>query len=618
MGFQGKELVKELLLGNEAVAVGAVEAKVRVVAAYPGTPSSEIADTLAKLSRKYNFYMEYSVNEKTALEVTFAAAISGLRALTCMKHVGLNVALDPFMSSAYAGVKAGFIVVSADDPNCWSSQNEQDNRYLGKLANVPVLEPSSPQECRDYTIEGFQLSEKYELPVLLRTTTRISHARGPVEHAPLEELEPVVGEFDKDVRKYVLVPAHARRRHKILLEKMEKIRKSEFTRFALSFGSGSKLGVITSGAAYNYVMECVEERSFDVDVLKLGLTNPIDEDVIADFCAEKDRVLVVEELEGYLEESVCRILLKKGIKTEVHGKDFVPRTGELNPTIVERVVEAFVKGEKPSLPAEKPEQSDGLPARPPVMCPGCPHRATFYLIKKALEGKEEAILPSDIGCYSLGLLPPLKMVDLVICMGASLGTACGFAKATKKKVVATIGDSTFFHAGIPPLVNAVYNNVNVTVVVLDNQTTAMTGHQPHPGTGVLAGGTEGTRVLIEEVAKGVGVKHVSVVDPFNYKEALKAIKEAIEFNGPSLVVSRSPCALIIVREKRRRGEPIVPYHVDKSKCVGCFVCINAFGCPAITRDEDGKAKILSYLCTGCGFCTNVCPVGAIKRGEEGV
>ncbi len=617
--LRGRPGERYLLLGNEAVARGIIEAGVGVMTTYPGTPSSEIADTISAIAREAGIYMEYSTNEKVAVEVAAGAAVSHVRSAVCMKHVGLNVAADPFMTLAYVGVRAGMVVITADDPNCWSSQNEQDNRYYAMLSGLPCLEPSTPQEAKDMFLKAIEFSERLEVPCVLRLVTRVSHTRGPVVFGPREEPS-LKGSFEKDVARFVMVPAYARVRHKVLLEKMRAAEQIAESARDLNYVAreGGPLGIITSGVSFNYVMEALEVLGLEASVLKLGMIHPFPRKLVADFASEHDEVLVVEELEPYLELNVRAALHQAGLTTPVHGKltaELIPRHGELS---TRAVLEALCRLTGRPTPVDfgsvdewARKGAEMAPPRPPILCPGCPHRASIYVIKRVLG--REAVCTTDIGCYALGIHPPLEVGDFLICMGASVGGACGISKALGGRVVAILGDSTFFHAAIPALIDAVYNRHPITVAVLDNLTTAMTGGQPHPGTGIMGTGEEGVRVLIEEVARGCGVEHVYVVDPFNIKEAIKVFKEALGVEGPSVVVFRQSCRLMAVREARRKGLELPRYQVDREACTGCGVCVKAFGCPAFLVGPDGKVSIDQELCTGCGVCAQVCPYGAIRE-----
>jgi len=606
-----------LLLGNEAIARGVLEAGIGVVTTYPGTPASEIGDSIFAIAKDAGLYMEYSTNEVVAVETAAGVAICGVRALTAMKHVGLNVAADAVMTLAYVGVRGGYVIVTADDPHCYSSQNEQDNRYYALLSKLPCLEPTSAQEAKEMISYAVKLSEQLQLPVLLRTTTRISHTRGPVTFDALKKPN-LKGEFIKDVKRFVMVPAHARMQHKKLLEKVERAKEiSENSPYNKIVRQGKTIGIISSGAAFNYVAEAVEFLGLEAGVLKLGMTHPLPEQKIADFLKDYDKIVVVEELAPYLELQVKAIAKDYSPNVKIYGKTqttFFPYFGELS---TRKVVEALaaVTGEKSPINFEAIDEKYGqasqvLLPRPPILCPGCPHRASFHVIKTATAGK--AVIPTDIGCYALGIQPPLQVGDVLICMGASIGTAGGISKVTGSDTVAVVGDSTFFHAAMPGLANAVYNNHKVTLVVLDNLTTAMTGHQPHPGTGKTATGTTINRILIEEVARGLGVKYVKVVDPFKVKEATNILKEALKTSGPSVVVFRAPCTLLVLRERRKKGIKVEPMKITED-CTNCMVCVKLTGCPALVQKES-KLVIDETLCTACTLCMSICPYNAIQGG----
>ena len=541
-----------LLLGNEAIVRGALEAGVGFATTYPGTPASEIGDNFSGLAKDAGIYFEYSVNEKVALEMASAAAVSGVRALCSMKHVGLNVASDAFMTIVYTGIRAGLVVISADDPFAHSSQNEQDNRYYAKLSGAPMLEPSNAQEALEMTREAFQISEELKLPLLLRSTTRVSHSRGVVQLGGLPKERKSKGHFEKDPFRFVVVPAVGRARHKALLEQTAQAAKlSESSPFNKIIGDGG-LGIVTSGVSFNYVMDALDDLDAGerTSVLKLGMTHPIPTELCRRFISAVEEILVVEELEPYLEQELKAIIadmdMDRRVKVFGKGTGHLPRLYEYAPDQVKRAI-AQVLG----IELEEPERLEvpPLPMRPPVLCPGCPHRATYYAIKIATKG--DAIFPTDIGCYTLGLLPPLSTADFLLCMGSSVGSAGGFARATDQKVVAFIGDSTFFHAGIPALVNAVHNRHNFLLVIVDNQTTAMTGHQPHPGIEFSATWDEAPAVPAEEVARGCGVENVYVVDPFDLKETIAAVRRALEEEGVSVLISRHTCPLFERRLERR-------------------------------------------------------------------
>jgi len=610
-----------LLLGNEAIARGILEAGIGVVTTYPGTPASEIGDTVSAIAAEAGVYMEYSVNEIVAVEVAGGAANCGVRALSAMKHVGLNVAADALMTLAYTGVRGGMVVVTADDPECYSSQNEQDSRFYALLSNLPCLEPSNPQEAKEMVISAVEISEKLELPVILRTTTRVSHTRAAVTFGKLAKPR-LKGEFVRDVKRLVMVPAHSRPRHDALLRSMEKAKEitetSPYNAVTLR-GKSGEYGLISSSSAHNYALEAAGLLGLDVDVLKLGMTHPLPEKMIGQFLREHRKVIVVEELEPYLELHVRAIAKDWAPSTEIYGKigqQYFPRSGELSPRLVLKGLASITGRETPpfmeDLDRRYAETVKELPSRPPILCAGCPHRASFYVIRKV--AGEKAVCATDIGCYALGIAPPLNVGDILVCMGAGIGTAQGISRTTGAATIAIIGDSTFFHAGVPRLLNAVYNKHRVVVMVLDNLTTAMTGHQPHPGTGVTGMQTATESIAIEKVAEGCGVKLVRVVNPFNVREAEKALKEALDFPETSLIVFRAPCALLFVKEKRRKGLEIVPFKVGE-KCTNCLACIKLLGCPAIILTEDKKTVINENLCTGCGLCAYVCPYKAIEPAK---
>lgn len=603
----GKEL---LLLGNEAIVRGALEAGVGHGSTYPGTPSSEIGNTFEKVAKDYGMYFEYSSNEKVAVETAAAAAASNVRSMAWMKHVGLNVAADAVMTLMYSGVRAGMVIVAAGDPSMHSSQNEQDNRYYSLLGNIPMLEPTTPQEAKEMTREAFDISEELEIPVLVRTTTRVNHARGVVEFDDLKGPDED-GHFDKDPERFVCVPQNAVKNHPRLLEHLEDAGEisedSQFTRIIEV--EDPELHVISSGAGFNYIHEVKEEYDLPISILKLGMTNPLPINTVTDFIEDAEELLVVEELEPFLEDKVNALAKEVNPDLKVYGKhtDHFSKLYEYNP---DRVQEALSKIMDRDLGKEplKPEGYD-LPSRPPSLCPGCPHRATYFAVKKAL-GNEEAIFSSDIGCYTLGIQDPLNTADFLLCMGSSVGTAGGFSKNTDQQVFAFLGDSTFFHSGLPGLVSGVYNDHDFVYVIMDNRTTAMTGHQPHPGTGKTGMGDPAPTVSIEDLARGAGVEFVETVDPYNIEETIEVFKRAIDHDGISVVVPKHACALIEQREVNWE-----PYQIDQEDCTQCHVCTNQFGCIALVREGE-KVKIDETQCVGCGQCAQVCPFDAIKRGEN--
>ncbi|MBU4450431.1 MAG: indolepyruvate ferredoxin oxidoreductase subunit alpha [Actinobacteria bacterium] len=603
----------QLLIGNEAIARAAYEAGVRVATAYPGTPSTEI---LENISRYKSIYCQWSVNEKVAMEVASGASIAGARALVAMKHVGLNVAADPFMTLSYTGVNGGLVIVCADDPYMHSSQNEQDNRFYAKFAKVPMLEPSDSQEALDMLKAAFEISEQFDTPVLLRTTTRISHSRSLVrlgEKINLDERN-----YVKDSKKYVMIPAYGRLRHELLLQRWARL--SEFSeskdlnKVYLPVGKNTitKIGIITSGVSYQYAREVFS----NVPILKLLITNPLPEKTIRGFAEGKHLILIIEELEPFLEEQIKLM----GLDSKIAGKEYFPQYGELNLDIADRVYqqlfgtelisehEGGARGKLDAAPIPASDSNLGellsdVPQRPPVLCAGCSHRSVFYILKKL-----KAAVMGDIGCYTLSVLPPLDALDSCLCMGAGIGQALGMEKANpnlKGKVVSVIGDSTFFHSGITPLIDNIYNKGTGLIIILDNKTTAMTGHQVHPGVGKTLSGDDTVELKPEYFAKAAGVKNIRVVDPYNLKLLEKVLREELERNELSVVVCRRICALL---EKVDKNNVVT---IDQEKCDKCGVCIR-FGCPAIQL-RDGNYAINELLCTGCDVCVAVCKKGAILK-----
>lgn len=603
------------MLGNEAIARGVLEAGISVVTTYPGTPASEIGDSISEIATEAGLYMEYSVNEMVAVQVAAGAANCGIRAIAAMKHVGLNVAADFVMTLAYTGIRGGCVIVTADDPECYSSQNEQDNRYYALLSNLPCLEPSDPQEAKDMTVSAIEISEKLELPVLLRTTTRVSHTRGPVSYGTMTKPN-LHGKFIRDLKRLNMVPAFSRPKHSVLLKRVAEAKDiSEASPFNKVVSDKGEVGIISSSSAYNYAFEAGDLLSLNVGVLKLGMTHPLPDNKIIAFLKNYRKVFVVEELEPFLEMQVKAIAKDFVPYVEVYGKigkEFFSREGELSTRLVATgLAKAIGRKSGVSFSAFDAKYADvvrDLPSRPPTLCAGCPHRASFYTIRKVYG--DNALYPTDIGCYALGISPPLNVGDIMVCMGASVGTAQGISRVTGKDTVAIIGDSTFFHAAIPGLVNAVYNGSRIVVAILDNQSTAMTGHQPHPGTGLTGLGGVSEKVLVEKVAEGCGVKYVRVVNPFETKKVAAVLREAAKQSGPSVIVFRSPCTLMDLREKHRREIEVVSARIS-AKCTDCMACIKLLACPAIVMDE-GKPKVDESICTGCGLCISVCPYKAIE------
>jgi len=599
---------KELLSGNEAVARGAYEAGVRVAAAYPGTPSTEILENLATYSA---IYSEWAPNEKVALDVAVGAAYAGSRAMAVMKHVGLNVAADAFFYASMTGMEAGLVLVCADDPNMYSSQNEQDNRNYAKFARVPCLEPSDSQEAKDMVGVALDMSERFDSPVMLRVTTRISHSDTLVElgeraGVPPEALEPAKPpEYRIDRAKYVMVPGNARRRHPVIEERIAKLKAlaETFPLNQVEMGD-TFLGIVAAGVAYQYAREVFPEASF----LKLGMTYPLSEQMVRDFVAQVDRLIVVEELDPFIENEI------KLMGIEVEGKSIFPICGELDPTIVRQcAVEAGLLPSPPLAGGIEGGQQVKLPARPPLLCPGCPHRGLFTVTNKL-----KLVVNGDIGCYTLGFLPPLSALHSCGCMGASIGVAHGVSKAgIAQKHVAVIGDSTFFHTGMPALLNVAYNQSDTVVIIADNRTTAMTGHQQHPGTGMTLMGEPTYAVEFEDLAKAMGIQRVHTVDPYDLQAVEAALRDCLDNPGPAVVVSRRECALLPTARKRW-----MTLAVNADRCNGCGLCFQV-GCPAIVKSDvfdektgRAKARIDPLLCTGCEVCAQVCARKAILFREE--
>jgi len=611
-----KEGRKLFLLGNEAAVRGALEGGVSVVSTYPGTPSSEIGNVFYKIAREAGVYFEFSSNEKVALEVSVAAAAAGLRSFVFMKHVGLNVAADSFISAVYTGVRGGMIVLSADDPSMHSSQNEQDNRIMARLAGIPLLEPSNPQEVKDLMKFGFDLSEQFKIPVLIRTTTRISHMRGVVNLGTVIRGEEK-GYFKKDPSQFIVTPAYVVKMRKELIKKLNQIeKKTENSPLNKIIDTGGReIGIITSGSAFNYVMDVVSENNLKVKILKLTFSYPFPEKLVLDFINSVDNILVAEEVEPVMEKEVLAIIGKYNIKKKVYGKldGTLPRIYEYNPDIISFGMAKIV--DKELIKREKYSTKLSLPLRSAVLCPGCPHRATYFALKKAIKKlklkEEEIIYSTDIGCYALGLEPPYNMGDYCISMGSSLGIGCGFSRATNQKVISFIGDSTFFHAGIPPLINAVHNKDKILLVVMDNRITGMTGGQTNPGVPVDGMGNSAPEVSIEKIARGVGVGLVKTTDPVDLKETEEVFKEALQFEGVAVVITKHPCAMITDAENRKKGISI-KYTINQEECTKCLICVKNFTCPAIYIEKDGFVNINPLLCDGCGVCAQVCPKKAIE------
>ena len=631
-------MTRKLLSGDEAIARGAWEAGCHVAAAYPGTPSTEI---LEALSTYKDVYCEWSTNEKVALEVALGASIAGARALAAMKHVGLNVAADPLFSAAYIGARGGLVIVTADDPGLHSSQNEQDNRYYGLMAKIPVLCPSDSQEAKDFTRRAFDISEQFDIPVLLRITTRSAHSSSVVELG--ERLPRAVKGYEKQITRNMVLPAFAKVRHADLEQRLDRVRawNEECDLNRIETGS-RQMGIVCDGVSYQYAREVFPDASF----LKLGMVWPFPQQLVRRFAATVDELVVIEEVDPFIETQIRALNPSSvsGLPSKMTGKDKLPRTDELSPRVLRTSLPSFLTPPSsvltpPSSLLNPPSHVQGLPNRPPALCPGCPHTGIFWALQK-----QKLIIGGDIGCYTLGGLPPHSAMDTCIDMGASITVAHGFDKALgttdPRRRVAFIGDSTFFHSGITGLINTVYNQSNVITIISDNRTTGMTGHQNHPGTGETLMGSFGPIIKPEDVAKACGVKTVVVVDPYKVKETRKVVRELLAKNEPAVIVNRRACALHI-----RMHNPVL--EVDVEKCTGCKTCIS-LGCPALSfvkqglsaengdctaansmscseglspfsATSHGKAFIEPTICVGCGMCADVCPQSAIaqKTKDEG-
>jgi len=609
------------MLGNEAIARGAIEAGVQVFAAYPGTPSSEASETLINLSKQLGYYGEWSVNEKVAFEVAFGASMSGVRAMTSMKHVGLNVALDAVNSANYMGAVGGFVMLVADDPGQWSSQNEQDNRFIAEQAYLPILEPSSSQEAKDMTAHAFSLSEQFQQMFIIRSVTRISHARGDVKLGPINKDRPQ-GEFKQENRdRYICMPAWSKKNRVVMIDKLNKIREAveDLPYNNLKLVKGAKYGIAACGISYSYALEALRWMGLEdkVSVLKIGTPHPLPEKMVKEFISSVPEILVVEELEPFVENHIAIIAQKAGINVKIHGKDMVPVRGELSTRLAAEAIAKLTGAELPTdfaaIDKFSAEAATILPSRPPTLCAGCPHRSTLYttnvVARKVKKDKGTRVFVGDIGCYALGTNPPLNADDVQVCMGAGFGIANGLSRAHQGPVIGHMGDSTFFHSGIAPMINAVFNNADITMIIMDNSATSMTGFQPNPGTP----GDGKEKIVIEDVVKACGVKSVEVVNCYDVKATTEAIERAVRFNGPAVVVSRGICRILLQKERRKTGEKVVPYQIDKETCTNCKYCVNSLGCPALVI-EDGQVKIDPAQCDMCGVCSQVCPTRSIKPG----
>ncbi len=577
--------MKQLMLGNAAAARGLFEAGCEFISSYPGTPSTEITEEAAKFKE---IYCEWAPNEKVAMESAFGACLAGRRAFCGMKHVGLNVAADPLFTMSYTGVNAGLVIGVADDPGMHSSQNEQDSRHHAIASKIPMLEPSDADEGREFAKIAFEISEKFDTPVLYKMCTRVAHSQSITDTK--DRQLPEHKSYEKNISKYVMAPANAIRRHPFVEQRMKDIEKwSETSGINKIEKADSKVGIITSSTSYQYVKEVLGDS---VNILKLGMVNPLPANMIKDFASGLEKLIVVEELDPIFETFVRSL----GLKCEIHGKDMFPICGEFSQNLLAAAFGQIVP--------EGTKLDTEIPVRPPIMCAGCPHRGMFYALNKL-----KVTVFGDIGCYTLGSVAPLSAMDVTLCMGASFSGLHGWNKAggaeNEKKSVAVIGDSTFMHSGMTGLASIAYNQSNSTVIVLDNSITGMTGHQQNPTTGKNLYGEPAGRVDLEALARAMGIKRVRVVDPYIISDCEKAVKEELEAQEPSLIISRRPCALL----KEVKHKP--PLKVDENKCKSCKACMK-IGCPAIAM-KNGKAKIDVTLCVGCKVCSQMCKFGALKE-----
>jgi indolepyruvate ferredoxin oxidoreductase alpha subunit len=614
---------RSFMLANEAMVRGALEADVKIYAAYPGSPTTEILDTFVDVGKSMDVVVEVSSNEKVALETAAGAAMAGLRSMCSMKSVGMNVASDSFFSLSYTGVKGGMVIVMADDPYAHSSQSEQDGRLFGPAAYVPMLEPSDPQEAKDMVKGAFGLSEKFGVPVLVRTTTRVNHQSGIVALEELKRTPFKKVPWPHEPTRFITVANRARAFKLQMLERTENIREdfesSPLNRVVRPETTNGKTvegtGIIASGAGFNYAVEACLILGLEIPILKLGTTFPLPADLLSKFIGPLKRLVVVEELSPYLEQSIKALAKDANPGLELIGKEagYFSEAFEYNPNIV---ATALAKAFSLTLPVDyertlerAAKLKEGLPNRPPTFCPGCPHRGSLYAIRKALKGVKH-VVAADIGCYSMAPLEPLKYGDTLLSMGASLGVAEGLQHAVEEPVIALIGDSTFLHAGLPGLVNAIHQKANFKLVILDNAVTAMTGQQHNPSS-PHDGDEPGQRIDLDALLKGLGIKDLTVIDPYQIKDTPALLKEIFSRPGLGVVISRRDCALYGDRNKRRKGVPIVPNRVDKQTCKRIYACVKDFYCPAISLDGDRQAIIARELCDGCMKCAKLCPATAI-------
>jgi len=620
-----KEARTAFMLGNEAIVRGALEADVKMVAFYPGAPTSEVLDTFSAAVNEFDYQMEITSNEKVALEVCAGAAFSGVRSLTAMKSVGTNVASDILFVLGYTGVRGGLVIVMADDPHAHSSQSEEDGRFFATNSYIPMLEPASPQEAKDMTKRAFEISERHRVPVIIRTVTRVNHQSGIVNLNELDRKDFKKVKWSDLGEKYITLGEVARQKKLKMLERTKALSEEfETSEFNLLTNVESEIGIITSSVSYLHVLEALKILGLQkkIKILKLGTTYPLPKQLISNFLRPLKKVIIVEELSPYLEKEIYVLSKDVNPSLAIFGKlsDTFSEAWEYNPDIVATGIALATETKKPDYQAlilKAKNLRDDLPDRYPTFCAGCPHRATFVALNQALKIQvskgQNHYFANDIGCYSMWIYPPISRSDSSLCMGAGVGVANGLSHVIEERVVAIIGDSTFFHAGIPAIVNAVHNGNKFTVFILDNSVTAMTGQQFNPSTEFIAGGRKGKKVSIENICKAIGVDFVEVVDSYDVKNNIEVFRRALDFDGLSVVISRRECALYGDRVKRRNGEPIVPFYVDKTMCKRPYVCLRTFYCPAYELDSDKQPRISLELCDGCSVCSKLCPLHSVKR-----
>jgi len=622
-----KEDKKAFMLCNEAIVRGALEADVKVVAFYPGAPASEILDTFSDALGSFDYQMEIATNEKVALEICAGAAFAGVRSLTAMKSVGANIASDMLFVLGYTGVRGGLVIVMADDPHAHSSQSEEDGRFFAPNTYLPMLEPSTPQEAKDMVKKAFEISERHRVPVIIRTVTRVNHQSGIVKLGNIERSEFKKVKWKELKEEYTTLGEVARQKKLKMLERSARLLKEfEKSEFNLTHNPESEVGIVTSSVSYLYVLEALKMLNLNdkVRILKLGTTYPLPKETISNFIRTLNEVIVVEELSPYLEKEIFVLAKDINSSIKIFGKSSgtFSEAWEYNPSIVAKGIAAALEIAYPGyeqIVQEAKQFKSTIPDRYPTFCAGCPHRATFVALSQALRIQaskgQEHYFSNDIGCYSMWVFPPISMTDSSLCMGASVGVANGLSHVIEERVVAAVGDSTFYHAAIPALIDAVHNENKFTLVILDNSVTAMTGQQSNPSTEFTAGGRQGKKVSIENICKAIGVEFLEIVDSYDVKNNVEVFRKALEYDGLAVVISRRECALYGDRNKRRRGEKIVPFYVDKQICKRPYVCLRTFYCPAYEIDDEQQPRISADICDGCSVCSKLCPIQSIKRVE---